>query len=137
MKKGCRGRDPGRARFVVRFVDSPRFAQRTRVSYSVNRSSTSRRRIRRVRRMRGPEPRAHRSVAADPTLQRDDQRPHRRTDPAATRWSSDAGLQPRHVMAPSTNAPPGTETLATATRILGATVAAYPRVRSTTDTLGA
>ena len=41
------------------------------------------------------------------------------------------------VMAPSTNAPPGTDTLATATRIVGAKVTAYPRVRSTTDTLGA
>lgn len=41
------------------------------------------------------------------------------------------------VMAPSTNAPPGTDTLATATRIVGAKVTAYPRVRSTTDTVGA
>jgi hypothetical protein len=40
------------------------------------------------------------------------------------------------VLAPSIGAPPGTDTLATATRIVGARVTAYPRIRSTTDTLG-
>jgi hypothetical protein len=40
------------------------------------------------------------------------------------------------VLAPSIGAPPGQDTLATATRIVGARVTAYPRLRSTTDTLG-
>jgi hypothetical protein len=40
------------------------------------------------------------------------------------------------ILAPSPDAPPGTDTLATATRFVGAKVTAYPRLRSGTDTLG-